>query len=272
MTKPSAWTAAGWRSPTATSVDPRGRDARSCATAAAKRSVSPGAGEVAPSSCATPGSAAASARVNAANLARTATQAMIGRHPRRRRQTLDGVEPIRRVRRTRDAPPRRPLARVAQRHRSRRQQIGVERDDDVGLRQVVGGLEPAAEGELGAGKRMFERWKGRAERHLHVRVQGANARQEAVNGGRAGGLEQDAQAGAIVAARAAQALGELIPRRRCALVQHATRAIRIVEPEHMRLLPQPGGAEACRMVGVAFDLGRPAVIALGEKPDGESVE
>src|SRR5437762_2502583 len=46
----------------------------------------------------------------------------------------------------------------------------------------------------------------------------------------------------------------------------------IVKTEHRSLLERPGGAEASRVIGVAFDLGGASVVAAYEKPGGKSVE
>ena len=59
MANPSACTAGGCRSPTMTSVDPRAREARSCATACTKRTPSPAMMGSRRSSAGVPGSAAA---------------------------------------------------------------------------------------------------------------------------------------------------------------------------------------------------------------------
>ena len=60
---------------------------------------------------------------------------------------------------------------------------------------------------------------------------------------------------------------ERVERANLAEVRDRLRAIGIVEAEDRRLREEVGGAEARRMIGVAFDLRRPALVALDEQAD-----
>ena len=60
---------------------------------------------------------------------------------------------------------------------------------------------------------------------------------------------------------------ERLERANFAEVRERLRAIGIVETEDRRLREEVGGAEARRMIGVAFDLRRAALVALDQEAD-----
>ena len=84
------------------------------------------------------------------------------------------------------------------------------------------------------------------------------------------GLGQDAQARALprlfrLSSALRKADERLVPGPRLAEIGHGLRAVGIVEARTDAWPKQVGGAEAGRVLGVALDLGRPALVALDQQ-------
>ena len=199
---------------------------------------------------------------------------MVGASAGRRRHALERVEPVHAIGLL-GTPPRREVARVAQRARSAAEEVGVERQDDVGLLEAVLRVDVLAERQLRAGARVLA--AGRIPlmpfRGREAREQLADLRRQRRRVDRLG---QDAEAGALERLlrrqRRADRAEKRRPRTDLAEVGQRLRAIGIVEAEDRGLREDVGRAEAARVQRVALDLGRPPFVALDEQPGGDAAE
>ena len=161
-------------------------------------------------------------------------QPMIGAGAGRGRHALERVEPVHAVGALGPAP-RGEIARVAQTARAAAEEVGVEREDDVGLVDAVLRLDVLAERELRAGAGVLA-----ARRIPLVPLRGGKAREQIADlrgeRRRAHRLGQDPQAGALERLlrreRGADRAEKRRPRPDLADVGERLRAIRIVEAEH----------------------------------------
>ena len=171
--------------------------------------------------------------------------------------------------------PRRKVARVADAAGPGCEEVRVERQNYIGLLEPVLHADGLAERQPRAAARVlaacriplmpFRRWVTRE----HV----ANLRRERRGAHRFG---QDPQARAVErllgGERSAEGAEKPRPWPDFAEIGERLRSIGIVETEHGGLREDVGGAEAARMQRVAFDLGRPALVALDEQAGGHAAE
>ncbi len=173
------------------------------------------------------------------------------------------------------APPPREGARRGEGAGARDERVGVERDDGVGLREVVPRLDGLPVREPGA------RPHGVAAGGLPLVPAGLRHRRE--DGAELSGerrrrdrLGQDPQAVARERRVDLHARGELVREVRpgADLSEAGDRlgAVGVVERQDERLREGVRGPEARRVVGVALDLRRPALVALDEKARGVAAE
>jgi hypothetical protein len=155
------------------------------------------------------------------------------------------------------------------------EEVGVERDDDVGLREVVHRLHVFAERQFRAGARVVTRRRF----PLHPARLGVLRQNLLDLGGqrrRVDRLGEDAETGApggdLRRERALHRGDEGAPRANLAELGDGVRAIGVVEREHRGLRVEVGGALAGGVVGVAFDLGRAPVVALHEQARRHAAE
>ena len=191
-----------------------------------------------------------------------------GRHALERVETIHPVGGL-------GPPPGAVVARVAQGARAAAEEIGVERDDDVGAIEVVLDLDVFAERELPAGADVLA-----AGRIPLVPSGGREAREEGADLGRqcrrAHRLGQDPQTGALKGLlrreRRPDRPEKRRPRPNLADVGERLRAIGIVEAEHRGLGKDIGCAEAAGMKGVALNLGRASLVAFDEQSRRDAAE
>ena len=199
---------------------------------------------------------------------------MIRSRSRGRGHRLDRVEPIHAIGLL-GTPARREIARVADRSRSAAENIGVERQDDVGLAETVLRVDVLAESELRAAAHMLAAcriplmpFRGRKARKQVSDLSGERRRVDR--------LSEDAEPRALERAlcreRRADGPEKRGPRADVAQVQQRLRAIRIVEAENRGLSEHIGRAKTPRMQRVAFDFRRTAFVALDEQAGGDASE
>ncbi len=210
------------------------------------------------------------------DLAALQRQAMVGAAAGDRRRRFDDVEPAQTIRVGVDAAARRKGARVLHAEGVLGgQEVGVERDDDRGLLEVVDRFDVVAEGDPGAGAGVVPRRRIPLD-PLGLGKAGQDLLDLGGQGRRVDRLGQDAQAGAragrLRRQRAAHRRDEPAPRPHAAEFGDRVRAIRIVEGEDRRLGEQVGAAAGGRVVDVALDLGRAAFVALDQEPGGDAAE
>ncbi len=210
------------------------------------------------------------------DLARLEPYAVIRLAAGHRRHPLHHVQAVQRLAGTLDPAPRRELTRGAKVGGPvGGQEVGVERDDDVRLGEVVLRLDHLAKGEAGAGASVIARQRlpldplrlGIGRQHLpklrrHRR--------------RAHRLGEDAQARALrrrlPLQRGLHRRDERRPGSNLAELDDRLRAIGIVEGQHRRLGEQVGGAEAPGMIRVPFHLRRPSLVTLDEDTGGDAAQ
>ena len=196
-------------------------------------------------------------------------QAVVGGGAGRRGRALDDVEPVHlRLRRVHLAAGGE-LAHEAQAGRVRGDEVGLEAEHDVGLVEAVLRLDRLAEGEHGPRPRVVA--PGRLPAHpLRLREGGEDALHLAGEGRRGHAPGQEAQARAplrlLLLERLAQRRPELAPGPVLADVEHGLRAIGVVQAQDVGLAEGVRPAEARRVLGVALDLGGPALVALHQDP------
>ncbi len=186
---------------------------------------------------------------------------------RDRRQAFDRVEPVHGPVFAGDAPPIGKIARVAHVARTRIQEVGVEREDDVRLVDPVVAIEVASEREARACAHLVA--PGRlvlVPRRLREVLQ--DLLDDLVQRRRGDRFGQDAQARAL--ARLLRQDGrphraeELGPGAHLAAEADRLRAVGVVERKHRRLREDVRRAQARRMLGVALNLRRSPHVILDE--------
>ena len=174
------------------------------------------------------------------------------------------IQPIHRPAIIIGAPAGGKVTRVLHRGRMRVKEVRIERDNDLGSIKVV--VRPVGRAER----------EDRA-RQLVVVIQrlvlvpfriGHSLNQppfHVQNAGRCGRFAQDVQPVAIGLAQSGKVrlgpTGKVIPARRLVVVHDVPAAVWIVQLQHTGLGPRVGRAAIHRMLGVAFDLDRSAVVA-----------
>jgi hypothetical protein len=263
----SAWTAGGCDSPATTSDVPR------CAARSLDERLAAGRGSAAGAADADGGGQRAGEPVDLAGLER---QAVVGAAAGDRRGRFHDVEPAEAIRVGVDPAPRREGAGVLDAEGVLGgEEVGVERDDDRGLLEVVDRFDVFAEGDAGAGAGVVPRGRIPLD-PPGFRVPGEDLLDLSGQRRRVDRLGEDAQAGALAGRlcrqRAAHRRDEPAPRPHAAELRDRVRAIRIVEGEDRRLGEQVGAAAAGRVVDVALDFGRAAFVALDQQPGGDAAE
>ena len=104
------------------------------------------------------------------------------------------------------------------------------------------------------------------------RMAGLRPPEERVGERRARRLEQQAQRRPMVAAWHREAIENPPPLDRLGEATGAARAVRVVDLKHERLLEHTRGAQARGMLGVALDLGRPALVTFNQQPGRVAIE
>ena len=203
------------------------------------------------------------------DLVRRQGQAVVGEGPGVGRHALDGVEPVHRRPLGPHLAGAREVPRVTEAPRPLGEEVGVKREDDLRLGEVVDPVvRPAQSGDRGEGLVVRRRRLPSVPARLGAL---GEDRPHLVGEGRRGDRTgQDAHP------QAAQRLLGLEERRRlvdegppgadAAKVDDRLRAVGVVEVEHRGLGEDVGRPQARRVVGVALDLRRPAGVALGEHP------
>ena len=157
----------------------------------------------------------------------------------------------------------------------RSQEVGVEREDDVGLFEVVDRLDVVAKGQPGAGAGVVAGRRLPLD-PLRVGMGGEHLLDLGGQGRRVDGLGEDAQSGALAGGlarqRAAHGGHERAPGLDPAQLGDGLRAVGIVEREDRRLGVHVGAAPAGRVIGVSLDLGGPTLVALDQKTRGDAAE
>jgi len=204
---------------------------------------------------------------------RLQTEAMIGVHPGHRQVRLHRVEarqpPVRRIALLR------PVPHGGERPRQGREQIGVEREHHPRPGEIEADLVRRAIRELGAVVDLLQRDRAPGG-EFRLRICVGQPLAQPADQRRGGGLHQETQSCAAAVAKRARLLRsrleEIAPRARLTEVLHDPEALRIVEPQQLGLLQGTDGAAAGRMVGIAFDLRRPALVRGDEQPGGPAVD
>jgi hypothetical protein len=193
---------------------------------------------------------------------------MIRLRARIRRRALDGIEPILLGTVAFDSATGGKRARVSEPAIARTHEVGVERQDDVGLLDKITRVDVLAEGKAATLARVVT-----AER-LPLHPLGARESLQKVielsaERRRGHGFCEDADASPLRGLLRAQHLahrgGERIERPNLPEMGDRLRSIWIVQTENRRLREQIRCTEARRMVGIAFDLRRPSFVALDEE-------
>ncbi len=200
-------------------------------------------------------------------------QSVIRLHSRRTRRALDHIQPVHvPIRIT----PSREITRVARRAgESRIEKIGVERNDDVGLRQVVARLNRLAERQLRAFNHVIaiDRFVDVPLRHRIRREITANLRGQR---GRGNGLRQNAYAAARQAFLhvhgAADGFHKTIPRTNVSQVGDVLSPVGIVEIENRSLRVNVGAAETGRVLRIALNFCGTEQMAFNQNRRGVTSE
>jgi hypothetical protein len=174
-----------------------------------------------------------------------------------------------------DAPLGRPLPRIPQIGRASGQEIRVERDDDVGVAEIVVGIDWLAKRQRRSGTRLV-RARGLPLMPFRGRVQRLNRAHLLRNRRRRDRLGQKADAGAALALLIRQGRLQNVekgpPGPHFAGLLHRRHAIGIVKLQHRCLREHIASAERGRMLGVALDLGRPAFVTLRQDSPRHAVD
>ncbi len=268
----AAWTSGGAKSPATTTERPA-EALRSFAAVAANFSAlsSSPEGRAKPASP----SSAPSASAKAGRVLAAERKPVVGERTGRARRNLDGVEAGHLLRPAREAPPGRERLRVANRVRSRGEEVGIEGDDDVGGAEVVAGLRRLAESDPGAGADGVA--SGRFPLvPLRLREGGEQGLQLRAEGRGGDRLGQDPEAGALdllLRLRGGlELLDEVGPGVQDPELRRDLEAVGVVEAEDGRLGDRGRAAEAGRMLRVPLDLRRASLVALGEEGLGEPAD
>ncbi len=197
---------------------------------------------------------------------------MIGGDAGDRERALGDVEP---VHRGRIATTRRIRARQANRVGVVLQEVGVEREDDAGLIELVDGFDLGAGRGAQAGlSALVAEWRPRDDTRLREAL--LQQRDEARFGRRARRRGDDREA----RARVGDVLGverlpmgeKVVPRLLGAALQYDARAVGVIELVDRVLGERIGRALRRRVQVVAFDLGRPALVADHQKSERVAAE
>src|SRR5438132_3444429 len=181
---------------------------------------------------------------------------------------LDGIEAVQLRLVAFETPPRREGARVANTRRARAEEVGVEREDDVGLVDRVLRVDVITERKLASGARVmtagripldpFRLWEP-GQKVLHLRGKRR----------RCDGFRQNpdacALAGFLCFQRALNRRGESAEGTNVSKVGDGSRPVGIVEAENRRLREEIGRPAARRMIGVPFYLRWPPLVTLDQQ-------
>ncbi len=148
------------------------------------------------------------------------------------------------------------------------QEVGVEREDDLHLLEVMVRAAAGAERELGAGEGAVGAERVEAV-DLRLGQLALQRREQPLEGGAAVLFDQEGQ---TLARGGGEGLGlllgegvPLLPGRRLAGLARSTRALRVVQAQHLGLGPHVGGAQRGGVVGVALNLGGAALVGLDQQ-------
>ncbi len=155
------------------------------------------------------------------------------------------------------------------------EEVVVEREDDVGLVEVVDRVDVLAEGELGAGLGGVAVGRLVAV-PLRLGEGGEELLDLAPEARRADGLGQDPQPGPLLGAEpvhlGGQGCEEVVPGADLPLVEDDLRPVGVIQLQRGRLHEDVGRAEARRVFGVPLDLGRPPLVAFHQDAGPEAAD
>jgi hypothetical protein len=147
------------------------------------------------------------------------------------------------------------------------EEVGVQRNNDIGRFEVVLDVDITAKGQLRSGAHVIAVYG-----LVLVPLRSGVARQDALNQagqrGRGHAFGQDAQSGTAaleVLKPGRQVREKSVPCADLAGAREGLGAVRIVERQDRRLGEHVGGAAAGGMVGIAFHLDRTAFVALDDQ-------
>ena len=199
-------------------------------------------------------------------------QAMFRLRARQRRRAFDDVQAVHVLVVVGDAPPIGEVPGVAQRSdRGRREEVRLEGQDDVRFVEVIDRVRRRSVRLADAGSRAVAA-DGIVLVPLRGRILLQRRRQQLRERRRRDGLTEDSETRSLdrllCPERGLDRAHAGGPRAYFTAMGQRLRAIGIVEAEHGRLRDGVGGAEARGMIGVAFDLRRPAHVAFDQHGPG----
>ena len=205
---------------------------------------------------------------DALDLRRANRESMIRLGAGERRRALDGVEPVHRGVFLGQTPAAGEILRIPDAPGSARQEIGVERHDHVGFVELVDRARLA---------RAAARPRDRVVLvPLRAGVVAQDFPQQRGERGRRNRRRQEMNAGAgtslLVAQRLLHGADEPRPSPHLAAEVDRLCPIGVVEIEDRGLRQDVGAAEACRMLWVALDFGRPPHMAFDQNRHGRAAE
>ena len=159
--------------------------------------------------------------------------------------------------------------------RGRAEDVGVERDDHVGLIEAVMDVGRRSKGQLGSGVAVLARRRVVLVplRLRHAGEELANLRPERR---RPNSLGQKAQPGSAVRLQlghlTADRLNETAPGADLAPIHHGLRPVGVVHRQDRALTEQVRRADARGVIGVAFELGRTPHVAFGQQARADAAE
>ena len=200
---------------------------------------------------------------------------MLGLGACQRRRALDHVQPIHLLRVVGDAAAVGEVPRVANHRRADSEEIGVERDDDIGLVEVVDGL-------AGRARRLTQAQASAIAGDwivlmpMRLRVVLKNRREELGQRGRGDRLGQNPETGApsrlLAGQRRSDGCLKCGPRSDLTPVGDRLRPIRVVQAKYGGLRQDVGRPQTRRMLGISFDFRRTAHVALDEDRPRDAAE
>ena len=199
---------------------------------------------------------------------------MIGARPGVGRVALNGVKAIERRRLALQPAARCERARIPNARRSGAEEVGVERQDHVGLVDRILRVDVLAKRELAARSGIVT--AGRIPLNpLRLRILRQKTAYLRGQGRRRNRFRQNPDAGALTGFLHLERILECGRERAegtdVAEIGDVARPVRIVEAENRGLREQIRRAAARWMIGVAFDLRRAALMAFDEQPDAGAV-
>ncbi len=198
-------------------------------------------------------------------------QAVVRLGAGQRGRALDRIEPVHLLVVVGDSPARGEVLRITHRARAAGQEVGVERDDHVSLLEVV---EGPARRRLRAECGRAGDWIVLVPTGLRLVAKDACQHLGQRRGGDRRGEEVQARAalGLVGCQRLLHRSDEGGPSAYVSAEGHRLGAVRVVEAQNRGLRQGIGGPEACGMLRIAFNLGRPPHVALDQDRHGHTAD